>query len=304
VLATAAVASAFAAGCGDAVIVIADRAPRPYVIGAPRLVAGLSDGSKNDNPTLTDDLLEIVFSSDRSGDGDVWTARRDAPDLPFGAAVAVTAVNSPSFETSPALSADGLTLWFASDRAGGLGDLDIWVSTRPTRADPWAAPLPVPALSSTFKDVPRPLGQNQTMMPMASERDAPGAYQTYLAPRAESGAFGAPVLITDLSFAGAGATTVDGFLTDDGLTLFFTSAGPGTATTPGTPGDLLVAWRKSITQPFSAVLPLADVDTPAGDERDPWLSPDGTELFFSSDRSGHLDIYVAPVTRQGPTASP
>ena len=29
------------------------------------------------------------------------------------------------------------------------------------------------------------------------------------------------------------------------------------------------------------------------DERDPWLSPDRKLLFFSSDRDGKLNIYVA-----------
>ena len=28
-------------------------------------------------------------------------------------------------------------------------------------------------------------------------------------------------------------------------------------------------------------------------ERDPWLSPDGKHLFFSSDRDGTLSIYEA-----------
>jgi Tol biopolymer transport system component len=34
-----------------------------------------------------------------------------------------------------------------------------------------------------------------------------------------------------------------------------------------------------------------------GDERDPWLSPDGTEFYFASDRAGNHAIYVCEVTR-------
>ncbi len=47
-------------------------------------------------------------------------------------------------------------------------------------------------------------------------------------------------------------------------------------------------------EPFSVTQPLDDLNT-AGDERDPWLSPDGHTLYFTSDRSGVLQIYTAQV---------
>ena len=31
----------------------------------------------------------------------------------------------------------------------------------------------------------------------------------------------------------------------------------------------------------------------SSDERDAWLSPDGHRLYFSSNRSGNFDLYVA-----------
>lgn len=37
-------------------------------------------------------------------------------------------INSPKWESQPALSADGRTLYFVSDRSGGMGKLDIWKS--------------------------------------------------------------------------------------------------------------------------------------------------------------------------------
>ncbi|MCZ8022511.1 MAG: OmpA family protein [Cytophagales bacterium] len=39
-------------------------------------------------------------------------------------------VNSPDWESQPALSADGRVLFFVSDRRGGLGRRDIWYSTK------------------------------------------------------------------------------------------------------------------------------------------------------------------------------
>ena len=103
----------------------------------PVLVAELaSDGHETDNPTLTADLFEIYFASGRdggAGDIDVWTARRASVDEPFGTPEPVTIVNTEEFETSPAVSLDGLELWVGAERDGGLGEQDIWVSRRTSR---------------------------------------------------------------------------------------------------------------------------------------------------------------------------
>lgn len=52
--------------------------------------------------------------------GNQWTAPRNLGP----------AVNSAEWESQPSLSADGRTLYFVSDRRGGLGRRDIWVSTQ------------------------------------------------------------------------------------------------------------------------------------------------------------------------------
>ena len=51
------------------------------------------------------------------------------------------------------VSADGLSLYFASSRPGGLGGLDIWVSRRATTSDPWSEPTNLGStVNSTFGD--------------------------------------------------------------------------------------------------------------------------------------------------------
>ena len=47
-------------------------------------------------------------------------------------------VNSPSTEIGPAISKNELSLYISSDRPGGVGGADIWVSQRDSRDDPWA----------------------------------------------------------------------------------------------------------------------------------------------------------------------
>jgi Tol biopolymer transport system component len=67
---------------------------------------------------------------------DIYTATRADTKLPWGAPVKVDAVNSPADDTAPSLSADGMTLFITSARAGatpaasGAPSLDIWMSER------------------------------------------------------------------------------------------------------------------------------------------------------------------------------
>ena len=205
-----------AAACGGGTLVtLGERPPPPPRFQAPHLVPGLESDSKDDNPTLTADLLEIYFTSGRAGGGsksDVWFARRASAADPFDTPERLAEVSSDDFESSSAISLDGLTLWFGSDRSG---DLDVYVSTRASRGSTWSVPLTVPALNSTGQDIPRPPGLGGTVMPLGTTRDNGDVYRTLFATRAAPGdAWGTPEPIH-----GSGLEdnpTVDGFLTDDG----------------------------------------------------------------------------------------
>jgi hypothetical protein len=48
--------------------------------------------------------------------------------------------NSSDYDWSPSIRGDGLEMYFESDRTGGEGVYDIWVSTRATKEDDWGAP--------------------------------------------------------------------------------------------------------------------------------------------------------------------
>ena len=50
-------------------------------------------------------------------------------------------VNSSFTEGGPAISKDGLSLYFHSERPGSYGSTDIWVSVRERRDQPWGAPM-------------------------------------------------------------------------------------------------------------------------------------------------------------------
>jgi hypothetical protein len=94
--------------------------------------------------SISTDGLELFFGSDRvggSGDWDVYVTKRSSASAPWDTAVNLgPTVNSSAFDGHPCISPDGLMLLLTSNRSGGYGDWDIWMSRRPTRDDDWSAP--------------------------------------------------------------------------------------------------------------------------------------------------------------------
>jgi len=101
--------------------------------------------SYDGGPCLLTDGLSLYFFSERpsgSGSLDLWLTTRATVDDNWSAPSNLGAtVNSAYDDYSPSLSADGLELYFTSERPGGRGNWDLWVTTRPTVDDNWGAPV-------------------------------------------------------------------------------------------------------------------------------------------------------------------
>ncbi|MGC4056896.1 MAG: OmpA family protein [Chitinophagaceae bacterium] len=85
--------------------------------------------------TADDHYLFFMRSDNRSENGwgrggyDLYLAYRTANDEPWSAAESFGAtINTPAYEGMPSLSADITEMYFVSDRPGGRGGLDIWVT--------------------------------------------------------------------------------------------------------------------------------------------------------------------------------
>ncbi|HET8935876.1 MAG TPA: hypothetical protein VFN67_20655 [Polyangiales bacterium] len=283
----------WAAGCMDGrVLILGQSTPDIWHFSEPRLLTELASTAKTDNPSLSADMLEMYFTSERTGNADLYVAERSSVQTSFSAPVRIDALSTEGVETSPAISADGLSLYWASDREGGLGDLDIWLSTRPSRGAPWSAPENQRALNSIGKDLPRLPGFHDSVMPLSSDRADHGYYAIWFAQAdQETHSFVSPAAVPELHFEHD--STVDAYLTDDGLTLFYVT-GPAVGA-----ADMFVASRRNTDAAFEDFAPLHDLNT-ASDERDPWLSADGSRFFFSSNRSGRYAIYETEVSRTDP----
>ena len=62
-------------------------------------------------------------------------------------------VNTADFEVCPSVTKDGLSLYFGSNRPGGFGAVDIYVSQRASTNDPWGPPQNLgPTINSPVTD--------------------------------------------------------------------------------------------------------------------------------------------------------
>src|SRR6516162_6889549 len=87
-------------------------------------------------------LITLYFASCRDGSQgwDIYASTQE-PDGSFDPAVPVPELNSPGDEKHFSVRPDGLMGILTSDRAGTLGNLDLWVTTRASRQAPWSPPV-------------------------------------------------------------------------------------------------------------------------------------------------------------------
>jgi hypothetical protein len=97
-------------------------------------VPELNSQSTENRFNIRQDGLEVFFYSDRAGTfggTDLWVATRASTDSPWSTPVNVgSTINTSANDQHPSLSADGRTLIFGSNRAGGSGLADLYVTTR------------------------------------------------------------------------------------------------------------------------------------------------------------------------------
>ena len=102
--------------------------------------------------TTSPDQLELYYTEGGIVDARIWVAKRTSVSDDFGMAMPVPGQINDFRASAPELSADGLTLLFESDRPGGFGGGDIWISKRETINSPWGAPMNAGSAVNTAAD--------------------------------------------------------------------------------------------------------------------------------------------------------
>jgi serine/threonine protein kinase/Tol biopolymer transport system component/tetratricopeptide (TPR) repeat protein len=231
-------------GQGGADIWVLTRATVGDDWGPPENLGPNVNTASNDwGVSITVDDLELYFYSNRPGGyggADIYMTRRATRTSPWGPATNLGQKVNGSFADSwPIVSPDGLELYVCSDRPGGMGSGDIYVSKRVTTQDPWGDPENLgPAVNS------------------------PG---------------------------GEGITR----LSPDGLLLFFSSDRPGGF---GKYGDGYVARRASCSAPWQPAVNLGPIVN-ATTFNWPIVSPDGSTLYILADPNDDMSTwtYKAPI---------
>lgn len=223
----------------------------------------------DDDPSATGDLLELYFNRAE----DIYVVTRASTADPWGTPAAVAELNSTAAETTPEVSYDGLTIYFASARTPTLGGNDIWMATRASRAAAWGTPVHVPELSSAAAEGAPVMADATTIL---IDTDRAGTLDIFIATRASSAdPWDTPIVIPELSGAESEGNPV---LDADKLTIYFDSNRTGNS-------ELYVATRMSPAAAFGTPAPVTELNSTDSDT-DPWLSPDGRTMYFTSNRDG------------------
>lgn len=276
----------------------------PVNVGAP-----VNSAANEQNATLSPDELSLYFTSNRAGGlgaTDLWVSQRDCDDCPWGTPVNLgTPVNGPGGDAGPRLSVDGHLLFFQSDRPGGHGSNDIYVSRRDNPKDDFGWGDPV-NLGTDVNTASSEAGPDY----LQSAED--GAANLYFVRNPTMGTFngdfyyaaitrdgetrGPAVLVSELSdpSGGPGHPSVR----TDGREIFFQAARAG-----GLGGlDLWTSARRSVHEPWSSPVNLgAPLNTTFVDTQ-PTISNDGRTLLFVSNRPGGLggnDLWISTRTPSG-----
>lgn len=291
------------------------------------------------HPAISKDGLSLYISSHRTdlpgaqGGFDIWVSQRACTDAADPRCAWRTpenlgpAVNSGSNDLAPTFSPDGHELYFHSNRPGGCGLADLYVTRRHDKHDDfgWEPPRNLDAdpdgtvrhcvVNSAFADAGPTVFEDEatgvTTLYFTVRNNPPNSdqgFDIYASTRiGDEGAFGPPVLVPELTSPFRDTRTA---IRRDGLEIFLSSGRPGDDVVGHSAGseDLWVSTRATTTDVWSPPVNLDLVNQRLGGpainstafDGAPALSFDGTTLYFFSERSGGFgkrDLYVTTRAR-------
>ena len=280
-------------------------APRFSNWSVPVNLGSVVNSAFNDvAPAISKDGLSLYFQSNRPGGVgglDLWVSQRANVEDTWGVPVNLgPAVNSSATEGAPSFSRDGHWMFFNSNRPGGQGGTDIWVTWRAHTHDDfgWQAPVNLgPAVNTASGDGGVSFLENddagEALIFFTSNRPGGvGSGDIYVSALTADG-FGPAAVVPELSSLQDDMGPKVRF---DGLEIFQFSIRAGSLGAY----DLWVSERQTVFDTWSPPANLGSAVNSASNELTPYLSSDRRLLFFASDRAGGVgatDLYVTTRAR-------
>ena len=208
------------------------------------------------------------------------------------------AINSTASDQGPAISKDGLSLYFHSNRSGGVGGFDMYVSQRPSAADPWGSPMNLgPTVNTTFDEGNPAFSRDGHLLFFQSIRPGGlGGIDLWVSRREHTHDDFDWEPAVNLG-PGVNSTADDNapsYFENDELNvvqLYFVSSRPG-----GFGGQDIYLSNQMLDGSFGPAALVSALSSPSTDSR-PSIRHDGLEIFFQSNRPGSfgtaLDLWVA-----------
>lgn len=211
-----------------------------------------------------------------------------------------TPINSPFLEQSPFLTDHGRSLYFSSNRPGGVGATDLWVSHRSCDDCQWETPVNLGvAVNTTAGEAGPSLSVDGHLLFFNSTRaSGRGQNDIYMARRedpADDHGWDAPILLgPEVSTAAYEHTPFYVQTGPDAGTLYFTRG-----VSNGIANDI---WKVDINREGETIGPailVSDLSQPTTNDAMATFSANGKEVVFASDRPPpHVGFHLWTATRQ------
>jgi hypothetical protein len=251
-------------------------APVPCVFTAfdpPTLLFGI-DVDDDWLGSVSGDARTLVIDRFQDTLNDLFIASRSSVSAPFGDAMPLDELNTAARESTGTLLADGLEIYFASDRAPTTSS-GLWRASRQTVDDSFDTPVPVEELNAGHLDehVVTPDGLAVYFTSTRPGSDFGGRNIWFAERPSRDQPFSDPRPLDELN---SSANDRAPGISADGREIFFTSNRANGA------GELDIwrATRAGVDQPFGPPENVVELNT-TNDEIYPRLSPDGSTLYFN-----------------------
>jgi hypothetical protein len=268
-----------------------------FTFGRPtNLGPAVNSSGDQEGPSISADGLSLYFQSNRPGgvgSWDIWVATRPTTDAEWGPPENLgPTLNTPSFEGSPCISPDDLSLYFSSNHPGGFGGFDLWVTTRATKADKWGIPVNLSSINGPSDDFDASISSDGLELYFVSNRaGGSGDYDLWVTTRATlSDLWGPPVNVGST----VNSSSRDNWpsISPDALLLFFDSMRPGGYGLE----DVYVTRRATGSDLWGKPVNLGPPVNTSADHGTSNISADGRTLYFTSNQGGSYDLWQAPIS--------